>query len=48
MPIRIAASKFSYRTVYPLLNSQSAPHKEKIIHKKNVNLMRIIQKFKII
>ena len=44
MLICIDVSKFSYRTIYILLNSQSTPHKEKIIHNKNVNLMRILQK----
>ena len=36
MHLHADASKFSYRTIYILLNSQSAPWKEKIIHNKNV------------
>jgi hypothetical protein len=34
MLICIDVSKFPHRQVYILLNSQSTPHKEKIIHNK--------------
>jgi len=42
------ATKFSYRTVYILLNAQLAPLEEKMIHNKMRVKMRILQKCKVI